>query len=761
MSPPSYPPKSNPTEYSYKPRSTTPDRLGDYNQNRYRSGSGSMMQRPSPFTEISSAIDRQQPRYSETTQFGPQMPQRDEATERARRTSISGILQRPESAPQRPTMNGNPIPPNPLPRPESATPSMNGDPFSAPKAPSDRPGPLGGSYDTRPPPFSNRPPTAQPISFKEVRPFEKRDSQSSSPELRRVQPNGAERSFGSILNDGLGSQGMARQDSQLSQSSAFGGRYGPRAFSPFAPSVASQSMSVTSGPAEEQVRKGSDELSHRAILGLATESRRGRYSPVPQAVQGAQAQTPVPETGIKTEQGRVFAGLGGGLGASSTGPTSTPGGLSSSPLKDGTTRLSEENLMKMSRSTSGMGKRARKFDDELRAESDVGGAGKKGRKRSKYAHSYKIDLEDNARRGTPLSNSIQRTDSPLNVTSQPTQLSHHHHMPRQTDQRLLYKPKKTIRISSILTAAKRMPRKHLGTFKYDPAVSNPVTTKLGADKFDVSVRPNALPSFDGPDHVNCTYSIRVPKLWLQERERRMICRENFLWGSGIYTDDSDILAAAMHSGFIKSVPPEGVDRSLLDEIAKAQNTKIEGLVDPPEKPLVPEQDKDAVVTCVVLPSLEQYAGSARYGITSREWPDEKKGSVHDGVSFAVLKVEFVAGGVEARRMGRTGKERRERLRKELDDRKKGQERMKEMIEQMKSRMRRLGKVQRRTNGEHVRKELAGKAAMGSFKEKIRVEEQRQQQQKEKEKEQTLHASLDVGQAPGEWLQQLETSAVDA
>jgi hypothetical protein len=719
-----------------------------------------MMQRPSPFSEPTSAIDRQPPaRFPEVHPFGSAVPRKDEAAERARRTSISGILQRPESAPQQPSLsNGSVQPLNHYRQEPAAAQTSNGELYPTQRALNDRPGPLGGSYDTKPPPFNSRPAANSAPAFKDTRLLEKRDSQSLSPELRRSQPNGIDRSFGTI-NDGPTSQGMARQDSQLSQSSAFGGRYDPRAFSPFAPSVASQTMSVSSMPGEELVRKGSDELSHRAILGLANESRRGRYSPVPQAVQGAQAQTPVPESSVKAEQGRVFAGLGG-LGASSTGPTSTPVGLSSSPFKEGSARLSEENLMKMSRSTSGMGKRARKFDDEIRAESDVGD-GKKGRKRSKYAHTYKIDLEEHARRATPLANSIPRTGTPTNVTSQPAQLSHHHHMPRQTEQRPLFKPKKTIRIASIINDAKRKPRKHLGTFTYDPTVSNPDSSKPGADRFDISVKPNAIPSFDAAEQTNCTYSIRVPKMWLQERERRMICRESFLWGSGIYTDDSDVVAAAMHSGFMKSAPPDGVDRSLLDKIVKEQNTKIEGLTAVPDKPLVPEMNKDAIITCVVLPTLEEYTSSARYGLKSRMWPDEKSGSSHDGISFAIEKVEFVAGGVEARRMGRTGKQRRERLRQELQDRKKSQERMKEMVEQVKNRMRKVGKLQRRSNGDNVRKELAGKAAMGSLKEKMRAEEVRQQKERENQVAQASVESLDVGQTPGEWLKQLETSAVEA
>jgi hypothetical protein len=764
MSPPQYPPKPSATTYNYKPRSATPDRLRDHMQNRpYRSGSDSLMHRPVSLPEPHHPLDRHPPpRLPESALFGPSTAQKDEAAERARRTSISGLLHRPESAPQRPAVNGHVPPSYVVSRPETAAPlSMANDPFAPPRQTIDRPVPFSNSYDTKPPPFNVRPPVAPVVPFKDSRIFDKRDSQSSSPELRRAQPAGVEnRSFGSILNDGPASQNMARQDSVQSQNSAFGDRYRPRAFSPFAPSVASQTMSVTSMPAEEMARKGSDELSHRTILGLANESRRGRFSPVPQAVQGAQAQTPVPESGTKAEQGRIFAGLGGGLG-SSTGPTSTPVGHSASPFKDGAARLSEENLMRMSRSTSGMGKRARKLDDEPRADSDVGD-GKKGRKRSKYAHSYKVDLEDMTRR-TPLTNNVQRNSTP-NVTSQPTQSSHHHHHMPKADPKPLFKPKKNIKITPVITAAKRLPRRHLGMFRYDPDLRNADPSRPGQEKFEVSVRPNHLPSFDGDDHVNCTYTIRVPNLWLQERERRMICRENFLWGSGVYTDDSDVVAAAMHSGFIESVAPKSADKALLNKIIKDQNAKIEGLIDVPNKPYIPEQNKDAMITCVVLPALEEYAGSARFGVMSRDWPSQKPGADHDGVSFAIVKVEWVAGAVEARRVGRTGKERRQRLKQEFEDRQRSQQRMKEMVEKVKSRMRKVGKVQRTKNGATMRKEMAGKAALGSLKEKLRAEEDKK---KELERQKTNAATaastngLDVGQAPSEWLKELESSAVEA
>lgn len=692
MSPPQYPPR--PAEYTYKPRSQTPEKLAPGLLGRPgRSGSGPLTQGPNTLFDHPPMLENRAPfpRYGEQAHppnlaaVGPR--DRDDAAERARRTSISGILQRPDSEPHNPIPNGSTMHNGPsFGRPAST----NSDGFGVSKAAPERPLGQSSAYDTRPPPFLN--PVHQPVTAPtstpkdNVRPLDRREPQSQSPDFRRVQPvNNEHRSLSSILNadNAHQSHNMMRQDSVQSQSdrSAFGDRYRPRAFSPFAGSVASQTMSVTSMPAEDMARKGSDELSHhRQVLALAADSKKGRYSPVPQAVQGAQAQTPVPDAATQKEHGRVFAGLGGGLG--SNNPHGPRPGLAPSPFKssDGATRLSEENLMKISRSSSGVPKRARKYDDELRAESEAG-TGKKGRgnKRSKYAHSYRLDLDEAPRRNTPLStmNPSRRDMNPSNPTSNPQQLQ-----PRKVEQVPLFKPKKTILISSIITSAKRLPRRHLGNFTYDPLIANADVTQPNHAKFDVSIKPNLLPSFTDADKVNCTYTVRVPKLWLQHRERRLICKECYLWGSGIYTDDSDVVAAATHSGFIKSVAPENVDETLLQRIVKDQNAKIEGLVNVPDTPVEPASGKDAIITLLILPTLDRYTGSSRFGISSRTWPETGK-TQHDGVSFAVLKVDFVAGGVEGRRMGRKGVEKRARLKQELRERMEGERRRREMVDKIK------------------------------------------------------------------------------
>lgn len=110
MSPPQHHSKM-PTggEYSYKPRSETPDRVAITSPGgarAHRSNSGSMTQRPGPFYDPPprSTPNPQSlnhfPESRYTPPFGPTTIQREENDGRVRRTSISGLLQRPESQPQ-------------------------------------------------------------------------------------------------------------------------------------------------------------------------------------------------------------------------------------------------------------------------------------------------------------------------------------------------------------------------------------------------------------------------------------------------------------------------------------------------------------------------------------------------------------------------------------------------------------------------------------------------------------------------------------
>lgn len=76
--------------------------------------------------------------------------------------------------------------------------------------------------------------------------------------------------------------------------------------------------------ANEQPQNKEDTTTHsRSALALLIENskRGGRFSPLPQAVQGAQGRTsgPASDPGIKNEFARMFSGIGSGVG--SAGPT--------------------------------------------------------------------------------------------------------------------------------------------------------------------------------------------------------------------------------------------------------------------------------------------------------------------------------------------------------------------------------------------------------------------------------------------------------
>lgn len=180
-------------------------------------------------------------------------------------------------------------------------------------------------------------------------------------------------------------------------------------------------------------------------------------------------------------------------------------------------------------------------------------------------------------------------------------------------------------------------------------------------KVNFSVAPNLLPSFTQEDQLNCTYTVRVSRTWLNDSIREVIWKERFLWGSGIYTDDSDPMAAAFHSGFIKAAWPEGTDIELLESIIKEQNPKIDFVENVPPSPMIPPSNRDLHITLLVLPTLESYKSTTRFGIRSRDWPEsgDDRGR-HDGVSFAVLNCEWVdEGGSRGKERG--GKARKERL----------------------------------------------------------------------------------------------------
>lgn len=138
-------------------------------------------------------------------------------------------------------------------------------------------------------------------------------------------------------------------------------------------------------------RMGEDMQHSKSHIGFGLEASRrtGRASPLPQAVQGAQAQ-PMSigkDPGIKSEFGRMFSGLGSGLGSSTPSrgsPLHGQGSFSQDPEAG-------DMMMRLQRVNSQQGRKPKRVKDEdvFDAESNDGRgtpSGLRGAKRNKHNH---------------------------------------------------------------------------------------------------------------------------------------------------------------------------------------------------------------------------------------------------------------------------------------------------------------------------------------------------------------------------------------
>lgn len=123
-----------------------------------------------------------------------------------------------------------------------------------------------------------------------------------------------------------------------------------------------------------------------------------------------------------------------------------------------------------------------------------------------------------------------------------------------------------------------------------------------------------------------------------------------LWGTDVYTDDSDVLAMCVHAGWIEAPHIPGVPEWLCGggclPVAKAWKAlsvkEAEQTGEPMPEPtprepihIVPSATCDLSVILRIAPKLVLYKGCHRGGIKSRSW-----GNTHDGVSLVVESVEL-------------------------------------------------------------------------------------------------------------------------
>ena len=451
---------------------------------------------------------------------------------------------------------------------------------------------------------------------------------------------------------------------------------------------------------EQQQSREESIPNNRGALALFLENskKEGRFSPLPQAVQGAQGRTsgPASDPGIKNEFGRPFAGIGSGVG--SAGPagsgTNTP---FPPPSPEPQRRTPFANRIDLtigpkSRTASKNSRKPRRVrDDEARADGDDVGrdtpiATVKAVKRSRGAHHHHPHHVHHGHRHHNIDD-IQATDSAItpslsngrrvNTPSQAGAGSHrhhahhhgshhagaHHHHHHHQEPKPPKIPNTIIKNDAVFESIRLRPSQHLGTVMY-ASILEPATAKFGYRS-----TPCPMPRYDGRE--NCTYTIRNPRLSLEPHEREEICRLRALWGPDIYTDDSDVLAAAMHSGWVRSEFGDDIDPVMLEvqksgkaEKIKSRKRSVPQFIfdSPPEEPMDPPPGKDLHLTLRVMPTLERYASQVAHGIKSRPW-----GDTHDGVSYRIERVEWVCeDGRVAEERGGEGRRKRLKARFEGD-----------------------------------------------------------------------------------------------
>ncbi|KAK0642931.1 histone deacetylation protein Rxt3-domain-containing protein [Cercophora newfieldiana] len=480
------------------------------------------------------------------------------------------------------------------------------------------------------------------------------------------------------------------------------------------------------------------------LLGIQEINRKGRISPLPQAVQGAQPQLagPAGEPGIKSEFGRMFSGIGTGVGNMSSPvppgaqlPYGAPGLLRREDSDNAVPEPLGGDVSAKGGREPNRGKRRKPKDEDIRGMKKAQAGSpllvavpRKLRVTTiisihhHHHHHHALDPGSSPALGgnTPFKSVKGSTPipSPTAAFAKDFPTTHHHGVPRSTSHSaaahphppaarappppppsppvVIPKPRQVATSKAVLESVANLPRTHLGDVLYDPILEparlqDKRTGRPPLSGYQSNPRPLPWDLIEGKE--NCTLTMKIGKEHLTPASREEITSRRALWGTDVYTDDSDVIAACIHAGWIRGEWPEDVDVDLLglDEgfyvsdakDARARRQALQNgstlsggnpniLTEPPATgPMVVPENRDLHVTLLILPNLEKYASTTRYGIKSREWggpigkrSESRKRAIHDGISFMVTEIRWVTnGGTSQNRL--RGKARRERIRKAL------------------------------------------------------------------------------------------------
>ncbi len=270
------------------------------------------------------------------------------------------------------------------------------------------------------------------------------------------------------------------------------------------------------------------------------------------------------------------------------------------------------------------------------------------------------------------------------------------------------KRKVTVCSRDIFSVAAKYSRREIGSVVYTDYPTNPSlnrhwrnlsnqdTEKLHEDKVKyeevgkqrkdygilVNKRVELLPSLIS-NYINCTIDVYVPYHEMFDNPNVFDKR---IWGTDVYTDDSDVVAILYHCGILHSQDPT---RRKLRKISKRQEkeqkrdidanaspmnyqfTSYSGPITPGNKEnmhnitgntVTEEEAADLIVTLIILPTLKEYKGCYRNNYYSRSWKD------HDGCSIAVYGVRWckLGEGINFSGVSRYGTFRKKMLNERLE-----------------------------------------------------------------------------------------------
>lgn len=179
------------------------------------------------------------------------------------------------------------------------------------------------------------------------------------------------------------------------------------------------------------------------------------------------------------------------------------------------------------------------------------------------------------------------------------------------------------------------PKAVVGSFQYHAfkeARRETESMPFPFDLYELSAPRPFLPGY-GLDMINHLIEVKISyedlqaSIQLKDSPRTM---NNEIWGTDIHTDDSDPILVLRHCG----LSPNDVNGTCRTPANLHNPDNIVGTVPPTGTPFEVE------VQLLLLPPLQKYSASRRYGISSRQWGDGVS-VPHDGLSYGVYSIKIL------------------------------------------------------------------------------------------------------------------------